>query len=145
MGLHGGVRVNRERHRYWSAYIAELADRMLLGHWDIDLSRKNPDDPDAGAGVDFLHGRHKATICLHKRFDDYPRAEQRHIVVHELAHLHLAPLRYHLTYQLGGGNDCEQQQRVRVEAGHTTHEEFAVDDLARIIAPSMPLPPKVKP
>jgi hypothetical protein len=27
-------------------------------------------------------------------------------------------------------------------AGHQSHEELAVDALARIIAPSMPLPPK---
>jgi hypothetical protein len=136
--------VNRERHKYWDAYIADLQKRMLLADWDIELSRKTEDD--GAASVGNVPGRHRACIWLHKDFDSYTRYEQRHCIVHELVHLHLAPLRYHLAYQMGGGDDCEKSQCVRVEAGHITHEEFAVDQLARIISPSMPmpLPPKVK-
>jgi hypothetical protein len=151
MGLHGGVCVNRDRHRYWSAYIADVQGRMLLRNWNVVLEREAVKQPrvhhaDAdeavAASVDCLPGRREATVKLHERFDDYSRAEQRHIVVHELLHLHLAGMKTHLVKQFG---DWEGGVRLTLYNAHISHEEYAVDDLARIIAPSMPLPPKVKP
>jgi hypothetical protein len=80
-----------------------------------------------------------ARIYLHKDFDSYTRAEQRHYIVHELVHPHLSPLWFHLEMQSSG------DEGRRITISHISHEEYAVDDLARIIAPSMPLPSKVKP
>lgn len=129
--------MNRERHAYWSAYIADLQKRMLLTNWNIDLSVKEPDNPSAHAAIAVLPGRHEARVYLHKDFDSCTRAEQRHYIVHELVHAHLASLWFHLEMQVG-------DEGRQITTSHITHEEYAVDDLARIIAPSMPLPPKVK-
>jgi hypothetical protein len=134
--------VNRERHRYWQAYIADLQERMLLADWIVSLRREPTVSPDAGASVEVLNGRRKAHIWLCEDFDDCTRATQRHAVVHELMHLHLHPLQYHLQMQ-GGNREDQVDVRARILRGHRSHEEYAVDDLARIIAPHMPLPPKV--
>jgi hypothetical protein len=135
--------VNRERHAYWSAYIADVQKRMLLAHWDIVLDRRSSENG-SGASVTPRDGAHEAHIWVSAAFDSYTRDTQRHCIVHELVHLHLAPLGYHLEMQ-GGRKKGEENVRARIERGHTSHEEYAVDDLARIIAPHMPLPPKVKP
>jgi hypothetical protein len=135
--------VNRERHKYWSAYIADLQGRMRLGQWDIELVRK-PAEDGASASMSDVPGRHRACIWLCKDFDSsYTRYEQRNAVVHELVHLHLAPLEYHLEVQ-NGKVDEEAEERQRIHKGHRSHEEYAVDDLTRIIAPSMPMPSKVR-
>jgi hypothetical protein len=132
--------MNRERHRYWSAYIADVQKRMLLGHWYIALNQK-PSENGSAASVSPRDGAHEALIWVSAGFDSYTRDAQRHAIVHELLHLHLAPLRYHLEMQ-GGRKKGEENVRARIERGHVSHEEYAVDDLARIIAPHMPLPPK---
>lgn len=135
--------MNRERHKFWESYIRDVQKRMLLAHWNVVLEREPTDIPGACASVEILDGRHEARIRLREGFDRYTPVEQRHFVVHELVHLHLAPLAYHLERQ-GGWKKGEENERERISRGHSSHEEYAVDDLARIIAPSMPLPPKVK-
>src|ERR1700722_1209709 len=118
---------------------------MLLADWNIELRREPLSgklDEIAAAGVSSIGGRRLGRIWLRRDFDDFTRAEQRHFIVHELIHCHLAPLRYYMDRQ-----HCQQTEEVQsvLRAAHTSHEEYAVDDLARIIAPHMPLPPKVKP
>lgn len=132
--------MNRERHQYWASYIADVQGRMLLANWNVELVRPPARSSD-GAVVVCIPGQCEARIRLNKNFDDFTRAEQRHFIVHELVHLHVQPFEYHLEMQNGGANDSNRYQ---VMAGHHSHEEYAVDQLARIIAPSMPLPPKVK-
>jgi hypothetical protein len=114
---------------------------MLLADWEIKL-RRDP-EPVGGASVVLIPGRRSARIRLNGRFGSYTRAVQRHSIVHELVHCHLSPLGYHMGRQLHDHPD-EEQMRVRWKLGHSSHEEYAVDQLARIIAPRMPLPPKVK-
>jgi hypothetical protein len=130
--------VNRERHKFWAAYIHDVQGRMLLGNWDIDLRREPTRNDNAEATVMFRGCAHEARLFLSGEFDGNTRAEQRHTLVHELLHLH--PLLGHLDMQFGGREDWPA-----LHDAHVSHEEFVVEDLARIIAPSMPLPPKVKP
>jgi hypothetical protein len=132
--------VNRERHRYWSVYIADVQRRMLLADWKVVLSGKPPEALKAWAAVERIPGQHLAYIHLSDGFDKLTRTEQRHSVVHELVHLHLAPVMFHIERQTGGADN--DQWKAAIECAHITHEEYAVDDLARIIAPHMPLPSK---
>ena len=137
--------MNRERHRYWESYIHDLQGRMLLADWKIELKRGYGCNDERGLSeVDFAGPKCYAWITLGKDFEDFVRTEQRHAIVHELLHVHLQPLGGHLIAQLGSSED-EARERGRILRGHMSHEEYAVDDLARIIAPHMPLPPKVKP
>jgi hypothetical protein len=130
--------VNRERHRYWSAYIADLQGRMLLADWEVHLEHE-PCGPCAAASVRCVEGQKNAYIRLRDDFDDHARTEQRKTIVHELVHLHLVPMRH------GLGEIVNEQGAVGsvIVIAHRSHEEYAVDDLARIISPTMPLPPKV--
>jgi hypothetical protein len=122
--------MNRERHRYWSAYIADVQGRMLA------FARGRAD-----ATVAFRGPAHAVRIYLSEDFDANTRAAQRETIVHELLHCHLNPLDSHLALQV---KHWEAGSVMAAKAGHRSHEEYVVDDLARIIAPSMPLPPKVK-
>lgn len=134
--------MNRDRHRYWSAYIADVQRRMLLADWRIELDWVPPLVEGRAGEVSPSYGMKHAVVRLDDDFDDVSRREQRRVVVHELVHVHLAPLFFHLRLQCGD-DDSSKLERSRIEVGHSSHEEYAVDDLARIIAPSMPLPPKV--
>lgn len=139
--------MNRERHRYWSAYIAECQKRMLLADWNVVLARK-PCAPGAAATVDARAPARHVLISLSENFDGFPRAGQRHAIVHELVHVHLAQLIggawRTLRRSYDGHQEDESVMRVFLHS-LSAPEEYAVDDLARIIAPTMPLPPKVKP
>jgi hypothetical protein len=111
---------------------------MLLGNWDIDLRREPPPKEDSQAAVSFRGCSHVARVFLSDDFDDLTRTKQRETIVHELVHLHLHPLLGHLDVQFGGRTDWPA-----LHDAHVSHEEFVVDDLARIIAPTLPLPPRV--
>jgi hypothetical protein len=130
------------RRKYWQSYIADLQGRMLLGNWDIVLRPEPPPAGDyAGAQVVFRDSTREVRMYLSGKFDGFTRTEQRRCIVHELVHVHLFPLAYHLGIQCGS-HESEKVERECIECGHGSHEEFAVDDLARIIAPHMPLPVK---
>jgi hypothetical protein len=98
--------VNRERHGYWSAYIADLQKRMLLADWEVILSRK-PCEPDNNAEVDASTPRRRAFVYLSEDFDSFTRSVQRLCIVHELVHVHLAQLRIGAwrTLKIAYGND----------------------------------------
>lgn len=130
--------MNRERHRYWSAYIADLQGRMLLADWWIELSRKPLMIENAKAAVQAMGPKREAMIWLAADFDESSRSWQRHYIVHELVHCHFHPLFTQFEAQC-----CADKGIARtLQIAHRSHEEYAVDDLARIIAPHMPLPPK---
>jgi hypothetical protein len=143
MGLHGGVCVNRERHRYWAAYIADVQGRMKLGDWEVVLQRQTA-RAGAEASMGFFGSVRRGWMYLGKDFEKNSRTEQRITIVHELVHCHMHPLRSYLQVQLDSGGDDYNRHRdyVFITLGHDSHEEYIVEDLARIIAPSMPLPPK---
>jgi hypothetical protein len=114
---------------------------MLLADRRIVLLREPPLVSGHAAEVESREGTHEGNIRLNDKFDNYTRAEQRRCIVHELVHLHLFPLRFY-QQMLGGDREDEVNLRIYIKRGHRSHEEYAVDDLARIIAPHMPLPPK---
>jgi hypothetical protein len=132
--------VNRERHKYWAAYIRDLQSRMLLADWEVRLG-VCADTHECSAHVQFSGPWRRVNLFLGKDFESFTRTWQRRTIVHELVHLHLAPLREHLNLQL----DEDSEAKAPIYNGHISHEEYAVDDLARIIAPRMPLPSKAKP
>jgi hypothetical protein len=113
---------------------------MKLRDWEIRLHHE-PCEPDANAGVVCTLGQKLATIRLCDDFDGHTRTQQRNAIVHELVHVHLVPMRH------GLGEIVNEQGAVGsvIVIAHRSHEEYAVEDLARIIAPHMPLPPRVKP
>lgn len=104
-------------------YVRKVADLMRLGEWDITVTytkddvegRMDVDEWFAGPARLELNRQYWKNKCLTSR---------RWLVVHEMMHLHLKPFAY----------------RHKVEE---IAEEIMVDRLTGIIAPHMPLPPKV--
>ena len=79
-----------------------------------------------------------AVVSISPDFFTKPAGEQRQDAVHELLHVHLAPLdwsQYDLAEHVG-----VKAKRISL-ATWEQRSERACDDLARVIAPTLPLPP----
>lgn len=136
--------MNDAQYVVWFAYLRQLADLMQLKDWDIKLERDRPEDKQAWASVEVCrqHATAWVRVFWPEFFEVRTPEEQRRDVVHELLHCHLDRI-HHLVSMLcdihpekQAGDFAKEQHRIEVE--------FVSDDLARVIAPYLPLPPKVK-
>lgn len=124
-------------------YLRDLANKLELRDWVVDLVIAEPDTPPRpdgkkwGASSESTPGRKWVTITFPSSCRDWPDWELRHTAAHELVHAHLAPLmemirvdlREHLgwpTYSLF----CD---------GSTRWLEYAVEAWADTVAPRLPL------
>lgn len=117
------------RQRF-APYLSDLADRMRLKDWKIILSDDPPDKDEAAAMVNPVYGRKVASVRLSQHFLDSDSEAQRHYLVHELLHCHLEP-----AWMIA--MDAIPHA---VEAPFTRMAEYAVDGIADVLAPLMPLP-----
>jgi hypothetical protein len=113
-------------------YVRRVADLMDLGEWDIEVKPIEEDDgPRASMSTaEWFAG----PACLGVKPKAWKKANlvgRRWLVVHELMHLHLQPFSY-----LGKEAEDGGYGRQRVA------EEIMVERLTKLIAPTMPLPPK---
>lgn len=117
-------------------YVGRLADALGLGEWHLVL---HYDSADAGnaAEVSVVPGRRTAHISLSEDFPTFDPEEQRHVLVHELIHIHLDRIRTYARDTLP-----EVMGRPAWAAWHVTERdlnEYATDALAAAFAPHMPL------
>jgi hypothetical protein len=117
------------RRDRWQPYVRQLADKLCLKDWQIEISVEQPAGDNSIASVQPIYGRKYAVLRFSEGFLNDPKTEQRHTLVHELLHCHLAPL-----------------QRLLETEEHLTHGgkmalEYCVDGLADAIAPLLPEPP----
>ena len=122
------------RRAAWVPYIADLIGRMHLMDWEVRLSDEHPTIAGAVAQVGVTYGRKLARVYLSEAFLRSEPGEQRNTIVHELVHIHLDMTASYALDQLGR----EGGAALRVMF------ENAVDALAGVIAPHMPLPPAAK-
>jgi hypothetical protein len=108
-------------------YVRRVADELnLTSDWDVSVVRSK-DVERASIGHVFMFVG-KATVSVNPK--DWKKAtgkQRRHLIVHELLHLHLRTYTY--ASELDGHT-------------HDAAEEMMVERLTRIIAPHLPLPPK---
>jgi len=113
---------------------------MRLQAWDVEVVDLAPDDTDAILTIDPQPKRHYAPIRVGSFFAERT-LEQRQTVVHELAHLWHADLLWYMamdTWRLPLAPDHARSIEERVH-----HElERHADAYARLLAPSMPMPPR---
>lgn len=129
-----------DRIQYWADYIATITSYLRLTNWHIGLSHAPATEP-YQATVEPTFGRCCATVALCREWDDLDPETQRQTLVHELVHLYFYPAENVLT------RAREQHGKAWVELMWTMHREqleYGVDGMADIIAPFLPLPPKVK-
>lgn len=130
------------QHAAFQTYLGVLAHRLILADWEIELWRDRAAD-DCLATVNVMDVENYASISLRwPEFFGKSRGEQREILVHELLHLILdRPQR--VIRQLAEQWDENSACQFAKEA-HRKEIEIATQRLARILAPLMPLPPRVK-
>ena len=118
------------RRQAWVPYIREIADRLRLRDWTIDLSDEGTDRDGVSALVCVADQRKFARLYLGDDFLDMTPDEQRHCLAHELLHCHFGWATNWARQRLA---DPEREPFERLH-------EIGIDGLADAIAPLMPLP-----
>lgn len=117
-------------------YISEAQQTLNLGQWKIELE-DSPCEDDALAEIEVSENLWQARIRVaHSFFKEKPE-EQRDTIVHELIHVHTAGIersRDRMEKTLG-----ELAWPV-FQASMENEVERAVDALAKIVAPTLPIP-----
>ena len=117
-------------------YISEAQQTLNLGQWKIELE-DSPCEDDALAEIEVSENLWQARIRVaHSFFKEKPE-EQRDTIVHELIHVHTSGIersRDRMEKTLG-----ELAWPV-FQASMENEVERAVDALAKIVAPTLPIP-----
>lgn len=113
------------------AYCRSIADKTGLAHWKLEFPDEPPADKDAYASVNCWQTRFGASIRIGDALLKETPEEQRHCVVHEMVHCHLAHADRLAEKAMGG----------REREAWIVAMEYGVDALAAVIAPLVPLPP----
>lgn len=130
------------QHTALAPYIRDLADRLLLRDWEIDLGRQMAGDG-TWADIWIGNGENRARIRLqHPEFFGESLERQREYIVHELMHIPTG----RLNMVMERINEMLPDDAMIAYAGKCFHDEHEIVTqwLARIIAPLMPLPPAVR-
>jgi hypothetical protein len=132
--------MNDAERAYWQGYARDLADRMGLRDWVVQIGRSPADD-----GMDgecrCTYGRRSIAIWLSADFERRTPEDQRWTVTHELCHAIANPVRWlvHANF--------ENESKERHQLFYSLHKEAleqSIDHFALVIAETMPLPPKRK-
>lgn len=120
-------------------WFVEMSTALHLGHWMIRVPLETrPDNDDEAASVERIYGQNVAKIFLSDRFLLSSPEDQRETYTHELLHCHFRAIieaRDSLDELLGKPANTLFVQQMK------TAEEWAVDAIARVLAPFLPLPP----
>lgn len=120
-----------EKIEAFRPYVRDLADRMCLKDWRVELQADEPDQKHYNADISTVPGTKNARIRLKRDFFEDSPEEQRRGICHELVHLHLDEVDNFVEKLLTGDQ----------MGSFNTLREVAVDEIAHAIAPGMPLPP----
>lgn len=117
-------------------YVKCLAWFMGLSDWNVIVAPE-PCEEGAYATIELTRGKRAGQINVQEGFFDLDCDVQREAITHELLHCHLHAL-------TACGEDVEDLMGKPAThvwyANFCRQEEFAVDALARVIAPKMPYP-----
>jgi hypothetical protein len=127
--------VNDARHAAYTAYLRLLAHHLNLTDWVIVLERAHHLGS-SYARIEINHHKKEAGVTLSENFWGWTPEQQRKTLVHELLHLHTARLCRVMTRL----HDQHDTDLVRyAEKALDEEEEIVIEQLARVIAPLMPL------
>lgn len=132
-----GVTPDGDTMHFYGQYLRFLADALALRDWTVLLECGPLEVPARAAEVGRVYGRKFASVRVPESFFDTSIEDQRQALTHELLHCHLA-----------GAQDDGQilsnvLPRKAFAAWHPRFEhnlEQAVDALADVLAPTLPLP-----
>lgn len=120
-------------------WFVEMSAALHLSHWVIRVPLETrPDNEDEAASVERIYGRNVAKIFLSDHFLLSDPEDQRETYTHELLHCHFRAIieaRDSLEDLLGKPANSLFVQQMKMG------EEWAVDAIACVLAPFLPLPP----
>lgn len=88
-----------ERAEALGDYIRYLLAELDLRDWTITLKTdEHPEQGNADAEIHPVYGRRVASLYVPLDFFSYDSERQRHILVHELLHCHMAGIQHHATH-----------------------------------------------
>lgn len=126
----------RDRWDEVEAYVAELQTALNVAHWKITIAR-DASDVDAWADINPHEQNHTAELRLSHDFWRQSPEMQREVLTHEMLHL--------VTARLDQTVEALEDAMGKVvwavfEPQFENAAERTVDHLARVIAPTIPLP-----
>lgn len=132
----GGLNV--KQRKALMAYLGYLAPRLGLSAWDIFLRPEPCENPEHAATVSCIPGRKIANIQVAVDFFDTEPEKQRHVLVHELIHIHVDQEFQLIEDTLPGmiGSVAYHPFQAAFRSLH----EHGVDAMASVLAPHYPLP-----
>lgn len=123
--------------RSLAKYVIYVAAHIGLRDWTINILREPPDDDGHAATVSCVYGRKIANVRFSVDWMTQTPEEQRHVVIHELLHVHtdgaLTLVEETLPTLLGMPAFKAFQEAYRRE------NEHAVDAIASVIEEFIPL------
>lgn len=123
-------------------YVRDMANRMGLRDWLIEMSHDRPDDDQCAADVNVIYGRKVAVIRMAPAWASEKPESLRATIAHELIHCHLNPMRGvldNVQHALG------QPVYMTAYNALTDYIEYATDAIATEWAESLPLPVEANP
>lgn len=128
-------------------YVRDIADRMHLRDWAVLVSDDPDDAPEDGiddercATFRGTLGRRAAFIWINREWwEQATPEERRQTIVHELIHAHEHASREVVIHAL----TVYPRRTAEVLQGiYDVQAEYAIDTLADVIAPYLPLPPEI--
>jgi hypothetical protein len=122
-------------------YVAQLQPLLRLQHWDIVVMDAPPDDNALADNCCYMR-QHRNDVRFSDRFFAKSPEEQRETTVHELLHI-VVEHWYRSTRAAFEGLSSTSQEWATERNEHEM--EMCVDQLSRILAPLLPLPPPFAP
>jgi hypothetical protein len=128
----------KERLPEAEAYLRIIQPLMGLAHWHFRVDPEPPGDPQCSASIHCYAMQAHAVLRFNKSYFAGPPEWRRYCMVHELAHCHLN--------QLAQAEEAYEHATDELSYRHLHtrwrhEEEVAVDSIARVLAPFLPLPP----
>lgn len=111
------------------AYARQLADLMTLKDWQVVVEEEHADDGN-NAQVHVTYGQQHARIWVSAKFFEKTAEERRYVLAHELLHCH-----FDMAERL-----AKPGMKKSAQAGLRLAIEIGVDNVARALAPHLPLP-----
>ena len=120
-------------------HIVNLLPLLGLSDWKINLMHQPTTEDEAAGEIQVVAGRRVANLLLAHDFATMPPADQQHFLVHELVHVHLYPL--HSMLEDVMPKLVGEATWLVIELAQHEREEHAVDALAAVLAPLLPMIP----
>jgi hypothetical protein len=118
-------------------YVRDLADRMGLRDWVINIMKDPPENVNHGACIDVIYGRRVANLQFREEWPEWDSEQLRSTVCHELVHCHINPLRNAIdNIEAAVGKMIYDPLYNSV----TDYIEYATDAIATAWAETLPLP-----